>query len=109
MTWTILRGPVDAVAEIPEGEPRGSFDGDVYRFEITHESGVTTSVWVRFSGTLAASERSNNSERVNVALATQGRAELERRREDPRVPRCITFTTGTSEPIEDEECHQPLS
>jgi hypothetical protein len=66
-------------------------------------------VWVRFSGTLTGSDGSGASQRVVDALATQGQAELEFRREDARMPRCITFTTGTAEPTEDEECHQPLS
>jgi hypothetical protein len=78
MAWTIVEGPIDARAEIPEGRGRGDFDGDVYRFHIERDGDQRT-VHVRFRGTLVEEDLSRYPEELRKALATQGRSEVESR------------------------------
>jgi len=109
MSWTLVAGPVDARAGIPEGEGVGNFDGDVYRFLIHSDSDASEkSVFVRFRGTLLAEDRSKYAAQVRDAVDSKGKREVERRLEGASIPRCITFSSGRATPHEDDECPNPL-
>jgi hypothetical protein len=107
MAWVISEGPVDARAGIPKGEGTGNFDGPVYRFRVQRDDGKSKAVWVRFRGTIVASNGGDQSQRTRDALATKGRSEIKGRLSDEDIPRCISFSGGP-DPI-DDDCPHPLS
>jgi hypothetical protein len=108
MTWKIIEGLVDARAGIPEGEGTGRFDGPIYRFRVQQDYGKSKAVWVRFRGTVVATDGGGLSQRTRDALASKGRSEIESRLNDENIPRCISFYGGP-DPVEDDDCPHPLS
>jgi hypothetical protein len=50
MAWKVIEEAGDARAEIPEGEGSGNFDGDIFRFRVQRDDGISKAVWVRFPG-----------------------------------------------------------